>query len=213
MGLSLPGPLKKVPPIGWVLIGGVVLAVLYIKMKGTGSSASSGLVPSTGDASGGGGGSAGTPGANVLSPDDLATLLAQQQAQEQAWLTSLLGTISNPTPGGAAGTTGTPAQILAETKTVARLTSAIKTLTARIASEKKAGKTAAAAADAKRLLTYKNELKTHVAALAKLRSPVAAIGGGVASVAPTVAARGIPIGLPTVSFASVAPATAAVKAA
>jgi hypothetical protein len=102
MAIKLPKALKKIPPLAWVAIGGVVLAVLYIKLKGTGSSTA---VPATGTTSAGSGGSGGTTtaGQTALGATDLATLLAQQQAQEQGFLSSILSQIGG---GGATGATG-----------------------------------------------------------------------------------------------------------
>lgn len=51
MKIKLPAALKKIPPIGWVVVAGVLLAVLYLKF-GKGSGASVGVV-----GGGGGGGS------------------------------------------------------------------------------------------------------------------------------------------------------------
>jgi hypothetical protein len=70
MAIKLPpkvmAAIKRVPPAGWVVVAGVVLAVLYLKThKGTGASASAGL--SGGSGAGSGGDTfAGTPGVPVI---------------------------------------------------------------------------------------------------------------------------------------------------
>jgi hypothetical protein len=59
---------KKVPPIGWVVIAGVVLAILYLRMKGTGASASAGVGGGGGGGGGGGYGDPLTPGGTGSNP-------------------------------------------------------------------------------------------------------------------------------------------------
>ena len=109
--IKLPGILKKIPPMGWVIIAGVIIGVIYLKLKGTGASTA---VPATGTttAGSGSGTSATTAGQTALGATDLATLLAQQQTQEQTFLTSILGQLHGTQgPAGAtglAGATGAP---------------------------------------------------------------------------------------------------------
>jgi hypothetical protein len=104
MMIKLPGFLKKLKPIHWAIIGGVVLAVIFlIKNKGTGAVANSGLVPSTGT-----GGSGGTtdpsltvPPVSGQPPVDWMSLLSDQQAAQNAanaaWQAQLLALMQGGT--------------------------------------------------------------------------------------------------------------------
>jgi hypothetical protein len=110
MKIKLPGVLKKLKPMHWALIGGVVLAALFLySKKGSGASG----VPNTGvggvGGTGGGGGSSdtGVPAVTGQPPVDWMALLAQQQAAQDAanaaWQAQLIGLIG----GGSGGGTGT----------------------------------------------------------------------------------------------------------
>jgi hypothetical protein len=103
MKIKLPGVLKRLKPLHWAIIGGVVLAVLYLMThKGTGASASAGTTTSSG-----GGGTSDTSTAVTGQPSvDWMALLTQQQeantASNAAWQTQLLamlqGTPQNNPP-------------------------------------------------------------------------------------------------------------------
>jgi hypothetical protein len=83
VNLPIPEPLKRVPPIAWLIGGGVVLLLVLVKGKGgsSGSSGgSSGVV--AGAASGGGGDGGNTPDLNQE-----FTQLASQQQQFQDTIT------------------------------------------------------------------------------------------------------------------------------
>jgi hypothetical protein len=110
VAIKLPGFLKKLKPLHWAIIGGVVLAVWYLYThKGTGAVANSGLVPSTAGGSSGLG--TGIQPVSGQPPVDLTSLLQQQQdaqnAANAAWQAQLLAMLRGINPTGSPGT-GTP---------------------------------------------------------------------------------------------------------
>jgi hypothetical protein len=96
MAIKLPGALKKLKPMHWAIIGGVVIAGVYLYLhKGTGAVANSGLVPSTaGGSTGLGTGVQPAPVSGQPAVDWTALLAQQQSAQDAsnaAWQAQLLG--------------------------------------------------------------------------------------------------------------------------
>jgi hypothetical protein len=96
MAIKLPGALKKLKPMHWAIIGGVVIAGVYLYLhKGTGAVANSGLVPSTAGGSAGlGTGVQPAPVSGQPAVDWTALLAQQQSAQDAsnaAWQAQLLG--------------------------------------------------------------------------------------------------------------------------
>jgi hypothetical protein len=106
MAIKLPAALKRLRPMHWAIIGGVVLAALYLYSR-RGSSTST--VPNTGVSGTSGGTTTDTSTAataDTTVPTDWAAVFSQQQGALADWQSQLLATLGQSTSG--TETPGTP---------------------------------------------------------------------------------------------------------
>lgn len=165
---------KRLPPMVWLVVGGIILAVLFLGKRGGGG----GGIPSTPVSAGttGGGGGGGDSGVqSVIGDADLLAALNEEIAARNSQFSEIqsqLALIKPGTGGTAVQPAGRPtaAQIAAWTKAIRYAPTWNKNISAQIAALKRGGVTAA---EKPKIAALVAKQRTHNATIARYKTLLA----------------------------------------